>query len=81
MRHAIRMTTALFAVLGALGIAQAEGGPGDSGAGSAEASASATTHAKKAAKTGSKRANRSSSAASGAKADGPMSNASVGKGG
>ena len=73
MHNTIRKTTALFALLGAMGMAQAEGGPGDSGAGNPEASASSATHAmksaKKAAKTGSKRANRSSGAASGAKAD------------
>jgi hypothetical protein len=92
MHHAIRITTALFAVLGAMGIAQAEGGPGDSGAGGPDGSASsanATSHrltspktgANKGMKTGSKRANSSSNAASGAKADRPMSNADVGRGG
>jgi len=96
MHHAIRKTTALFAVLGAIGIAHAEGGPGDSGVGGPDGSASsatATGHGLTSPKKGTrkdissgkasataKRANGSSNAASGAKADGSMSNASVGKG-
>jgi hypothetical protein len=88
MQHATRKTTALFAVLAAIGMAHAEGGPGDSGADNpgAAASAPASGHRLKHSKKGNasaaaKRAKGSSSAASGARAEGPMSNASVGKGG
>jgi hypothetical protein len=74
----------------------AEGGPGDSGVSGPDGSVSAPTtgHASKGLKNGThadmssgkaranaKHAKGSPNAASGAKADGPMSNASVGKGG
>ena len=90
MHHALRTMMALFALIGATGLAHAdgEGGPGDSGVGGPSASASAanaTGHmqAKRShkARTGAKRASGPSDAASGAKADGPMGNGSVGKGG
>jgi hypothetical protein len=87
MHNAIRRTTALFAVLGAIGIAHAEGGPGDSGVSGPDGSASSVTAAgqgttqPKKATHAHKRAHRSSTSASGAKADGPMSNGTVGKGG
>ena len=90
MHHAIRMTAALAAMLGTMAIAQAEGGPGDSGVGAPDGSASAVSAHKsmsskksagKGMKHASKRANAAPDAASGAKADGPMSNAAVGKGG
>ena len=88
MHKAIRTTTALFAVLGAIGIAHAEGGPGDSGVSGPDGSASSvtaagqgSTHPKKAHTHAAKKAHASSMAASGAKADGPMSNGTVGKGG
>lgn len=80
MHPAIRTMTALFAVLGAIGLARAdgEGGPGDSGVGGAGASASAVTvHASRDAHKGmpsrkasttAKRANGSPEAASGTKA-------------
>lgn len=55
MHHAIRKTTALIAILGAVGLAHAEGGPGDSGAGNPDPSASSASgvnHRMKAAKSG-----------------------------
>ena len=84
MHNVIRSTTALFAILGATGIAHAEGGPGDAGVSGPDGSSSSamsTGHSKKATHTHVKRARASSTAASGAKADGPMSNGTVGKGG
>jgi hypothetical protein len=87
MHHAIRKTAALFAVLGAIGIAQAEGGPGDNGAANPDSAASAAGHSRTSAKKNGhkgmagKSSARSASGANGAKADGPMGNASVGKGG
>ena len=85
MHHAIRKTTALFAVLGAIGLAHAEGAPGDAGVGAPDGSSSAVSgHGMTRAKKTSHKANaaaKRSNAASGAKADGPMSNSTVGKGG
>ena len=95
MNNALRSMTGLLALVGALGLAHAdgEGGPGDSGMGGASASASAASghgQMKHAARkttsshkpgTGAKRANGSPDAASGTKSDGPMSNTPVGKGG
>ncbi len=81
MTHAIRTTTALCALLGALGLAQAQGGPGDSGAsatdgsassaaavGNAQASSKKSVHKAKAS-TKARRAQGASAAASGTKAD------------
>ncbi len=73
MHYAIRKTTAALAVLGALGIAYAEGGPGDSGVGAPDGSASTVsrrpaTMSKKVthkAKASAKRASDAAKAASG----------------
>ncbi|MCK9689592.1 hypothetical protein [Scleromatobacter humisilvae] len=82
MHHAIRRTTALFAVIAAMGIAHAEGGPGDSGVGGPDGSASSATAARHGSTTPKKVTHKKrANAASGAKADGPMGSASVGKGG
>lgn len=83
MNHAIRKTAALIAVLGAMSLAHAEGGPGDAGDSSTDGAASSSmsnAHAKKA--KAPKMAKHKAKAASGVAADGPMSNASTaGKGG
>jgi len=95
MNHPIRMTAALLALLGAVGLAQAEGGPGDSGAGGSGPNGSARAvngngtgptstagaRSKSSKPSHMKRAHGSSNAASGAKSDGAMSNPSAGKGG
>jgi hypothetical protein len=94
MYHAIRTLTALLTVFAATGLAHAdgEGGPGDSGYGGSSLSAQAKgpglvkntkrkSHLFRMPHASAKRANGLSKAVSGAAADGPTSNTSIGTGG